>query len=141
MRESGAWTYAVVNLAHILGVASLFGSVLALDLRMMGAWRHVPFSAVATVVSPIAAAGFLVAATSGIGLLSANGTDYVGNPFLLIKFPAIGLGLLNAFAIRRSQAWRAAIDRDLSASLNDSSCASWAPPLWCVGSRPSAPVA
>ena len=26
MRESGPWTYAVVNTAHILGVASLFGS-------------------------------------------------------------------------------------------------------------------
>ena len=34
MRESGAWTYAIVNLAHILGVASLFGSVLVLDLRL-----------------------------------------------------------------------------------------------------------
>ena len=26
MRESGPWTYAVVNLTHILGLASLFGS-------------------------------------------------------------------------------------------------------------------
>ena len=36
MRESGAWTYAVVNLAHILGIATLFGSVLVLDLRLLG---------------------------------------------------------------------------------------------------------
>ena len=27
MRHSGPWTYAIVNLAHILGVSSLFGSL------------------------------------------------------------------------------------------------------------------
>ncbi|MBI4887432.1 MAG: DUF2214 domain-containing protein, partial [Acidobacteria bacterium] len=36
MRESGVWTYAVVNLTHILGVATLFGSILILDLRLLG---------------------------------------------------------------------------------------------------------
>ena len=25
MRESGPWTYAIVNLAHILGLATLWG--------------------------------------------------------------------------------------------------------------------
>ena len=41
MRESGPWTYAVVNTAHILGVSSLFGSLLVLDLRLLGVWRRV----------------------------------------------------------------------------------------------------
>ena len=27
MRESGVWTYGIVNLVHILGVAALFGAV------------------------------------------------------------------------------------------------------------------
>ena len=36
MRDTGVWTYAVVNLTHILGVASLFGAILVLDLRMLG---------------------------------------------------------------------------------------------------------
>ena len=38
MRHSGPWTYAIVNLAHILGVSSLFGSLVILDLRLLGAW-------------------------------------------------------------------------------------------------------
>ena len=42
MRQSGPWTYAIVNLAHILGVSSLFGSILVLDLRLLGVWRQVP---------------------------------------------------------------------------------------------------
>jgi hypothetical protein len=44
MRESGPWTYAVVNLAHILGIASLFGAILVLDLRLLGVGRNRPFA-------------------------------------------------------------------------------------------------
>jgi len=42
MRESGPWTYAIVNLAHILGIAALFGAVLIIDLRLLGVWRRTP---------------------------------------------------------------------------------------------------
>ena len=45
MRESGLWTYGVVNLVHILGVGSLFGAVIVLDLRMLGMWRSVALAA------------------------------------------------------------------------------------------------
>jgi hypothetical protein len=40
MRESGPWTYAFVNLTHILAVSALFGSVLVLDLRLLGVWSR-----------------------------------------------------------------------------------------------------
>jgi hypothetical protein len=114
MRESGPWTYALVNLTHILGVAALFGAVLILDLRLVGLWHRTPLAALTTVSSPLAAIGFAVAATSGIGLLASNATEYIGNPFLAVKFPAIGLGLANAILVRRSLAWRAHRDRALT---------------------------
>jgi hypothetical protein len=113
MRESGVWTYAVVNLAHILGVASLFGSVLVLDLRLLGIGRRVPLAALADATVPVATAGFAVAATTGVGLLVTKATEYVGNPFLALKFPAIALGLVNVLLIRRSDAWRARGQREL----------------------------
>lgn len=114
MRESGAWTYAIVNLVHILGIATLFGSVLILDLRLLGAWPQVPLTAVCDTAAPVAALGFGLAVLTGAGLLSANATDYAGNPFFAVKFPAIALGFLNAVAIRRSAAWRARASRELS---------------------------
>src|SRR5437764_1160899 len=91
MRESGPWTYAVVNLAHILGVASLFGSVVVLDLRLLGVWRSTPLVALADATAPVAAVGFTLAAASGIGLFATKATEYAGNPFLYIKFPAIAI--------------------------------------------------
>jgi hypothetical protein len=114
MRESGVWTYGIVNLVHILGVASLFGAVLVLDLRLLGAWRSISLGTITTPTVPIAATGFAVAATSGVCLLATKATEYVGNPFLYIKFSAIGLGLLNVFALNFLSAWKARKTRELS---------------------------
>jgi hypothetical protein len=106
MRGSGVWAYGVVNLIHILGVATLFGSILALDLRLLGLWRSLPLAAIATPTVPLAAIGFVIAAVSGTCLISTNATEYVGNPFLLIKFPAIALGLINVAALHFLRGWR-----------------------------------
>jgi hypothetical protein len=114
MRESGVWTYGVVNLVHILGVSSLFGAVVVLDLRLLGLWRKVALPAVTEPVVPVATVGFVVAALSGICLLATKATEYVGNPFLYIKFPAIFLGILNVAALRFSTAWKEHKVRELS---------------------------
>ncbi len=105
MRESGVWTYGLVNLTHILGVSSLFGSVLVLDLRMLGAWRAVPLDALARPTVRVASAGLAVALASGVCLIATNATEYEGNPFLPIKFGAILAGLINVGVLSRSRAW------------------------------------
>jgi hypothetical protein len=107
MRESGAWTYALVNLSHVLGIASLFGAILVIDLRLLGLSPGTSLRPLADAAIPIARTGFVLALVSGAGLLSANATEYAGNPFLLIKFPAIAIGLVNALVLERSAAWRA----------------------------------
>jgi hypothetical protein len=114
MRESGVWTYALVNLAHILGVASLFGSVLVLDLRLLGLWRKVALPAISETTVPVAATGFIIAVISGVCLLATKATEYLGNPFLYVKFPAIGLGLLNVVVLHFLSAWKQHKVRDLS---------------------------
>jgi hypothetical protein len=107
MRTAGVWSYGVVNLVHILGLSTLFGSVLALDLRLLGAWRRVPLGAIETPTVTLAACGFVVAVSSGLALIATNATEYLGNPFLPIKFAAIGLGVLNVVVVRFVPAWRA----------------------------------
>lgn len=106
MRSSGVWTYGVVNLVHILGIATLFGSVLVFDLRLLGLWPSVPLAALEKPALPLAASGFAVAASSGLALVSTNGSEYIGNPFLPIKLAAIGLGLANVVAVQFLPAWR-----------------------------------
>ena len=118
MRDSGVWFYGIINLTHILGVATLFGSVVILDLRLLGFWADAPMAAISRPTTRMAAAGFGIAAVSGAGLLATKATEYVGNPFIYIKFPAIAVGLLNALALRLTPAWRARGRRELSHSEN-----------------------
>ena len=114
MRDSSLWTYPIVNLAHILGIASLFGATLIMDLRLLGVWRRVPLAPLTDATVPVAKAGFVVAATTGVALLATKATEYDGNPYLLIKFAAIALGLVNVFVLNLLPAWRARRERELS---------------------------
>jgi len=114
MRESGPWTYAIVNLVHILGVSSVFGSLLVLDLRLLGLWRRVRLSDLSSVVTPIAVTGFAIAAMTGSAMLATKATAYDGNPFLLIKFPAIAIGLVNVAVLNVTPAWKARGSRELT---------------------------
>jgi hypothetical protein len=107
MRESGPWTYAIVNLTHILAVSTLFGSVLILDLRLLGVWsRRVRIGDLASAVMPAATTGFFIAVCSGAAMLATKATAYADNPFLLIKFPAIAVGFVNAALLNAQPAWR-----------------------------------
>ena len=116
MRQAGVWSYAIVNLVHLSGVAILFGAVLLLDLRLLGAWRTIPLRSVSVPAERLARVGFPIAAASGVCLLVTNATEYLDNPFFLIKFPMIALALLNVALIDRLPAWRAHRTRDLEVS-------------------------
>jgi hypothetical protein len=112
MRDAGLWSYGIANLLHILGVATLFGSILVLDLRLLGLWSRAPLAAVAAPTVPVAGIGFAIAALSGLCIISTNASEYVGNPFLLIKFPAIAVGLLNVLVLSRFKPWRERRERE-----------------------------
>ena len=113
VRSLGVWSYGVINLVHILGIILLFGSILILDLRLLGAWRQIPLATLSQPTTRMAQIGFVLAVASGIPMLSVKTTDYIGNPFLLIKFPAIALALLNVWLVHRTLAWRAHREREL----------------------------
>ncbi|MCH8857947.1 MAG: hypothetical protein IID54_00030 [Proteobacteria bacterium] len=107
IRETGRWTYGLTNLVHVLGIALLFGAITILDLRLVGVWRKIPMSAIAVPTVTVAATGLTVALISGVFLLSAQATEYLGNPFLYFKFGAIALGAFNLALLHYSPSWKA----------------------------------
>lgn len=114
VRGAGVWSYAVVNLFHIVGVATLFGSILILDLKLLGAFRAVPLAMISIPTVRLAAAGFALAVLTGVCLLATNATEYASNPFLLLKFGALLVGLVNVLVLHRSTAWRSRASQVLS---------------------------
>ena len=108
LRGLNIWAYGLINLIHILGISTLFGAVLLLDLKLMGVWRSIPLQSVIRPTVPLAAIGFILAAMSGSLMLSFNTTNYYGNPFLYVKLPLIVVALLNVAITQRLAAWQRA---------------------------------
>jgi hypothetical protein len=106
MRESGTWTYAFVNLGHILGIALLFGAIALLDLRLLGAWRSIPLGMLSRPAVTVAGCGVALAIATGIPMFATKASDYADNRFLFAKFALVALALLNVLLLHRSAAWR-----------------------------------
>lgn len=118
LRGAGVWAYGLINLGHVLGISLLIGSIVLLDLRLLGAWRQTPLAAIARPTVPLAGIGLVLAVISGLCMISFNATEYEGNPFLLFKFAAIALGLVNVAVVSRLPAWRVKGEQPLSAAQN-----------------------
>lgn len=105
--RDSSWLYPVASIAHVLGIALLVGSIIAFDLRVLGAVRAVPCAAAARLMLPIARAGFGVIVVSGAVMLAADATHVVANLAFLVKAVLLALALANALAFHRI-AWPAA---------------------------------
>src|SRR4051812_45221328 len=114
MRETGVWTYAIVNLFHILAIALLFGAICVLDLRLLGVWRSIPLGMISRPAVNVAASGVTLAVLTGIPMLATKAREYADNPFLLPKFIFIALALANVMVLHLSPAWRAHRERELA---------------------------
>lgn len=99
--------YLFVNAGHILAIAMLFGSILALDLRLLGLSPAVPLSAIAAYLSRLAAIGLAVAVVTGLCLFSVRPLEYAGNPAFLAKLGLVALGIVNAMVVHTMPGWKA----------------------------------
>jgi hypothetical protein len=99
--------------AHILGLMLSVGTLLWVDLRLVGlCLRCRRISEVYRGLAPWFAAGFVLMFTSGVVLFTAFATAAYTNVFFRIKMLALVLAALNAAAFHwlsgRSAAWDAA---------------------------------
>jgi hypothetical protein len=93
----GRWSYAAVNTTHVLGVALVVGPLVALDLRLLGLWRtRVAVAPLARVLAPLAAGGFVLAATAGLLLFATRASEYALLPVLWLKLGLIATGIISA---------------------------------------------
>ena len=93
------WFYAGVNAAHIFAIALLIGSVVPLNLRLLGVWRGISREVVLRVLAPVAASGLLLALLTGPLLFSVRAQEYSGVGFLQLKLAFIAVGVLSTLAL------------------------------------------
>jgi len=109
MRHS-LWLYPIVETAHIAGFVVLVGSVVMLDLRLLGFTPTSSVRSLARHVLPWTWLALLVVVPSGVAMFSAHAVEFLDNPALRIKLILIVFAGLNAAAFhfgvyRSAPAW------------------------------------
>lgn len=105
LQRSGT-LYLLVNAAHIAALGLLVGTIVSLDLRMLGAFRAVPLAVLAPFLSRMAAGGLGLAILTGFLLFCVRPEEYAANPAFLAKIGLVALGVLNALWLHAGRHWQ-----------------------------------
>jgi hypothetical protein len=92
------WAYAVVATAHVLSVAVLIGTILTLDLRLIGVGRSVDPRQLAGLVVPIAGTSLFCAALTGGLLFIGRAAEYAVLELFQIKMVMIACAVALSLA-------------------------------------------
>ena len=100
--RSSPWLFPIVATIHLFGLAIIGGSVLVVDLRLLGlGLRRQPVSQVARDAEPWLLRGLLVSIPTGVLLFMCFATKYYYLTFFWIKMASLLLVLLFTFSVRR----------------------------------------
>ncbi|MBY3211736.1 DUF6644 family protein [Rhizobium laguerreae] len=91
--------YPAISALHILGIALLLGCIVTVDLRLLGVFSAKLDEALPGLIR-VALAGFAVAATTGVLLVSVRIGHYAFNPAFLTKMAILLIAGTNALVLR-----------------------------------------
>jgi hypothetical protein len=104
-------TYPVVESLHVIGIALVFGTILIVDLRLLGvASRSRPFTRVAHDLLKLTWIGFAIAVVTGVLLFLPNAASIYINVNFQVKMILLALAGLNMLffelvTARNASAW------------------------------------
>jgi len=95
--------FPLIESAHVVAISLVVGSILALDLRLLGfASVGRPVSRFANAILPVTWAAFALAATTGFLLFISNASKYLSNGYFdakIILICAAGLNMVVFHAV------------------------------------------
>ena len=94
--RSSLWLYPIVEIFHIVGFATLVGTVAMFDLRVLGFSRSLPVQALGRHLLRWAVASLALIVPAGLMMFSAHPQDFVENPIFQIKLTLIAAAGINA---------------------------------------------
>jgi hypothetical protein len=92
----------LVRITHILSMATFFGCIAALDLRLMGWWPALSLRALTDHVTPLLYATFLCTIATGIALFLYDPVHVGSHAYFSLKLALTAVGFANAAIFRRS---------------------------------------
>lgn len=98
LRQAAAhpWLYPALEVVHILGIALLLGSLVLVELRVLGLGAALPLPALARFGLRLSLLGFGLAAASGVSMFATQPAELLANPSFRIKLGLLAFAGLNA---------------------------------------------
>jgi hypothetical protein len=91
--------FPLIESIHVLAISLVVGSILAVDLRLLGlAWMTRPVSRVTNGILPLTWCAFIAAVVSGGLLFISNATKYLANGCFVAKMILIAIAGVNMLA-------------------------------------------
>jgi hypothetical protein len=132
--RNSLYLFALIESFHVVGVSTVVGTVLVLDLRLLG-WASTgrSFTAIASDIFRLTWIAFALAAATGALMFVTNATSYYVNTYFRVKMAMLLLAGINMAAFeltaRRSvQVW----DRDVKAPASGRRAAVLSLAIWVI---------
>ena len=94
------WLYPTVETVHIWGMGMLFGSVVLMDLRVLGLGKALDYSALSRLGIAVSVLGFSLAVITGSMLFITHAADLIASRLFILKMSLIFLLITNAVLLR-----------------------------------------
>jgi hypothetical protein len=94
--QTNPYAYPSLEVAHIVGLALVFGTVWVVDMRLLGWMRAFDAQMLARQVLPWTLLGFSLAAATGLLLFVSQAADLIANPAFLTKMLLLFAAASNA---------------------------------------------
>jgi uncharacterized membrane protein len=116
--KESAWLFPVIEAAHLLGLSALGGTLLVVDLRMLGAGlRSRPIAELAQDVRPWLVGSLAVMIVTGTALFLSESVKCYYSQAFWVKITTIPIALLFTLTVRQRVAMRAGADATVSTRL------------------------
>ena len=110
------WLYPMVEIVHIFGFVVLVGSIVVLDLRLLGFSRSISARALSRHILPWTFGALVLIVPTGLLMFMAHASDLVDNRAFQVKLGLITLAGLNA-ALFHTGAFRSFAQWDQNVSM------------------------
>jgi len=90
------WLYPSVEIVHIIGFVTLVGSIIVLDLRLLGLSKTLPVSVLARHTLPWSIGALALIVPSGLLMFITHAGDFISNPAFITKMSLLFCAAINA---------------------------------------------
>jgi len=100
--QSAVWYSPLIQVAHLVAVATFAGALLVVDLRLLGAGlTQTPLKQVAADAQPWLLGSLIALAITGTPTMASTSIKQYYSPFWWWKMEMLALGLVFLFTVRR----------------------------------------